>query len=259
MGPSLGGWLANPKNTWWCGFHTPFAFSAICIALAVVVTALLFPALAPTQKEKRPFSLLSQFSEIKGSFTQNSIRPYFLIAVFLFLGINIFFEFNNVFLVSAFEFEVQHVGFFISFFSVFSIGAQLSFNSSLFHKINPLSLLLGAMVGLMIAIAAFASLEQAYFIWLLLPVIAICFAFSKTSFQLLVSENAARDNQGGAIGLAEGLDVFCDSIAAFMGGIFADLHYRLPLYMASLMVLSSFLLVRFFLKQRVFSRVFFLK
>lgn len=245
IGPKLGGFLANQENGAWCGFHLPFAISAVCMAVAVLVSLAFFPKMAPVQKNLESFSLLSEFRAIKGNLRNEKLRPYFIMAVFLFLGINIFLEFNNVFFVSAFDLNVAEVGNFVSYFSIFSISAQLCFNFKIFQRFSSANMLGAAILGLLCALTMLAFANDALYIWLFLPLAAVSFAVAKTSFQLLVSDNTAQDKQGGSIGLAEGLDVFCDAIAAIGGGILAGLHLRLPLMTAAVAIFLAFVLLMY--------------
>lgn len=238
VGPLLGGWLGNYSQSG-LGYYAVFAFSSLCTGLAVCVSLWLFPNLPARQEDRVPFSLFRDLKAIGHSFTNSALRSYFIIAAFLFFGVNIFLEFNNVFFVSAFSATVGEVGFFVSYFSIFSIGAQLCFNAKIVHGIAPIKLLTGAMVCLIVSILLLVSAELKVLIWFVLPVVAASFAISKTSFQLLVSENVDGTHQGKSLGLAEGLDVFCDAAAAICGGLLASLDYRLPLNVAALFILVA--------------------
>jgi DHA1 family tetracycline resistance protein-like MFS transporter len=287
IGPLMGGQLADPKVVSWFTLSTPFWFAA---AMTVVGMGIIFCYSKETLKRELPSSDLepnprflrririlrkspesrnwrrsgkmakkSAFAE-EGSFAMGAIwngikspklKNLFVANFFLALGYFAFFRFFPIFLERRFHFTASQLSFVMVYNSLAITAGVIWLIPFLSKRLRPIKAL--CLFAFLLAISFIICLlpKSPYALLVTLIPLGICLSVVITNGALLISNAAAEQLQGQAMGTLTSVQVLAEIFTGLAGGPLAAFAMTLPLYIgAAMAIVCSFILFNAIRKEK---------
>lgn len=232
IGPIMGGQLSDSTLVSWFTFATPFWLAAMMTLVGVVII-LLFSK--ETRKEKQTVSH-SYWKIFKVGFSQKALRKMYIVNFFVALGYFSYFRFFPVYVETQFGFSAAMLGYIIAYGSV-----SFAFFAALFLK--PLSRFCSSYkatlcFSICLALTFFLALwpNSPGSLWWTIPPINFCLAVVMTNASVIVSNTAAEDFQGQALGVLTSVQVLAEFLIGIIGGWMASYLNTLPMVLGACML-----------------------
>ena len=240
IGPLIGGLLSDNAIVPWFNRSTPFIFAAILSLLNLLMLAFCF------YETKMPhpifeIKLKKYLPTLFGFMKQPEVRHLLLIFLFMELGWSLYFQSMPLLLVQKFNFNSSQVGFFSSYIGIWmSLG--LIFLTRIFLRFFSLMriVLVNLSLTLVALLGGFIAAQQAV-LWLIVSPIAIGIGLTYTALITRLSDKVSKDTQGLLMGFTDAILYFAFACTGLLAGLLTAVSATLPLLMASIFILISYL------------------
>ena len=246
LGPLLGGLLASGVLWRYFGYSLPF-FMAMLFALIALLCVIYFFQETVISTDNPPIPILSNIithfisgiKSIPQAFQQTPVRRALLIFLFLFIGIDLFYEFYPLYFVAKWQFSALDIAWFTAVYCVPYMFSQIIIVLWVSKKFNPTQILIGA--GIMCAIILIIMVIPNSYksLYITLALLGIAYSFCSTNVGVLLSNAVSSNEQGKILGVAQSLRMLNSGLFALIGGFVAVMMASLPLILASLAILVS--------------------
>ena len=250
LGPYVGGKLSDPAIVSWFTLATPFYLSMLLSLVNILLVALRFPETLRFAAKAR-ISLFTGLANLKKAFQLKSLRIVFLVSFLLAIGFNFFTQFFQVLLVGKFSFSQSDIGDFFAYMGLWIAITQGMILRPMSMKFKPARILTFSMILLAATFPFLLLPDKAFYLYLIIPFIAIFQGMTQPNTTTLVSNMAGDDEQGEILGVNQSIQSAAQAIPAIIAGYVTAVNINLPTLFAAGSTLAAWLLFVFvFLKRK---------
>jgi DHA1 family tetracycline resistance protein-like MFS transporter len=250
LGPAIGGILADSTILPWFNHTTPFLFTAILTAANIILAFFAFPE---TLKEKQPDKEISLFSGIQNiakAVQIPSIRTILGVVFLVTLGFAFFTQFYSVYLIEVFDYTEKDLGFLYGWIGLWVAITEGGLVRPFSKRFSSKSILNWSLLFMASAIFIILLPKEAWWFYLLNPLIAIGQGLSQPNLTTLVSGQASAGEQGQILGINQSVmslgNIFPPIVAGYIHGI----DDRFPLMAAASFVFLGWVVYLLFFKKK---------
>lgn len=241
LGPTLGGVLADNTVVSWFSSETPFYFTAAITLLNIILVWYRFRETLQ-QASSVPFSMLRGFRNIGKSFAAPNLRGIFTIVLGLSLGFTFFTQFYAVILIQDFDFTEKNIGLLFGWIGIWLAITQGLIVRKLSNIVAPKFILQFTILTLSIGIALVLLPDQAWWFYVIAPIIAISQGITSPNMTSVISEQANADQQGEILGINQSMQSLGQAIPPIIAGYLNAIDNRLPMVAAAGLIFLSWLI-----------------
>lgn len=204
IGPFLGGKLADPSVASWCGYATPFILAN---AMCLVNWLLILCCFTETRQrcDTKVFKLMRGLDNLRKVFLWPKLHWLFLGSFAFFFGWSFFNEFIPVFLRERFAFTPSDVGNYYAYGGAcYAVSAGAGLNP-LLKIFSSEKIVTNASLGCAVSMLIFLVIQDAQWIWWIMPPFMYLLALTFPTTAALVSSHASSDNQGEVLGVYQSI------------------------------------------------------
>lgn len=245
LGPFIGGALAIYD------YSLPFSVSLGLTTVNLIVALVLFQETFFGNLHKK-MNFVVGIKNLKKAWTTKKIRIFFLCTFLVGFAWSYFMEFAPVYLIKNFGFSAAQIGIFYG-----SMGAIYALNTGLLlrpilAKYKPELLLFCGCVlggGSILTIPFYPN-----YYWLIPFVLFFSYVVGVfyPTFTTLVSNNAAKDMQGEALGILGSVNTAAQAISVLVAGFFVGLHPSLIMYVGGIVMISPAFIMLWHYGKKIF-------
>lgn len=252
IGPFVGGKLADQELVSWFNFATPFYFAAFLTLINILLVALMLPE---TLKERvrTKLSFLSGLKNLKKALKMTNMRTVFIVMFLMTFGFNFFTQFFQVYMIDKFAFDQSQIGNLFAYIGVWIILTQAIIVRVLAKKYKAPQVLKFSLALFPIAMISLLIPNQAFYLYLLMPFIAISNGLSYPNITATVSNLADKNVQGEILGVNQSIQSLGHIIPPVIAGFIVSIDERLPIFVAATCLFLAWLV--FFVNRKSFSKV----
>lgn len=250
LGPTLGGILADNSVVGWFNPSTPFWFTALLTLINIFLVQLKFQETLTAIREV-PLSLFNGFRNIARSFSMPKLKGVFSVVLLLALGFTFFTQFYAVLLIEKFAFSEKDIGFLYGWIGVWLVITQGVTVRYLSRRIASEKVLIYSTLCLSIAIILILlPRSNAFWFYLIAPLIATAQGITSPNMTTVVSENADASSQGEILGIQQSMNSLGQMIPPVIAGYLNTLSISLPIICASGLIFLAWIIYSFVLKKK---------
>ena len=223
VGPLMGGWLADPHNSSFFTFATPFWAGAILSLLGALVIWK-YAEETKVQRASIPFK-----ESLPILWKNPLLKTYYKANFLIYFGIYSFFNCLAIYLQRNFDFSTTYLAYVMaydSFFFAIGLLALVSLLSKRFGA-EKLTRVFAIIFGLLLIVLIVPN--QPSGLIYTIPPIGMALAVLMTHAAVMVSNGAEDHLQGQALGVLQSVQVFAGMWVGVIGGILAGWIPQLPL------------------------------
>lgn len=236
LGPAAGGILADLG-----GFKLPL-FGASALSLVALVLAYLtlhetVDTSNPAQRDYRRFNLANLARALK--------HPTLGILFLIFFIVNV--AFSNLETVFAlyidkvFGYTTKEAGYFFAMIGLISATVQGVFIGRFSKKFGEKKLIIGSLLLLGLSFILLPIFKQVFFFTIFMAFIAFSLGLHNPSVTSLISKNAAKEEQGGVLGINQSFSALGRILGPLWAGFFFDrFGVGIPFLTAGVLILLAF-------------------
>lgn len=245
IGPYVGGKLSDPSYVSWLTYATPFWVSAILSAVNILLVIINFPETLAKKRDVK-VNVFTGVLNIKKAFQYKSLRTMFLVVFLLVVGHNFFTQFFQVFLIGKFRFTQSQIGDFFAYMGLWIAIAQGMVLRPLVKKYKPAAILSVSVILLAIALPVLLIPDQAKWIYVIIPFIAMLQGLSQPNSTAIISNLTDRDKQGEVLGINQSVQALAQAIPPIIAGFVTSVNVNLPTLFAAGSTLLAWIIFRAF-------------
>lgn len=248
FGPFLGGVLSNSDFVSWFDLATPFWFSSLLVVGNILFVVFLLKESIRTKVHKK-IHLFDALTDIKRVINLKSLRTLFLVIFLVNFGWAFFTQFFQVFLFDVFTYSSAQIGYlfaYMGFWVALSQGVIIRPISSRFKSRYILNIAI-VMTSLLLALFLFPG--KSYFLYIIIPFLALFFGFIQPNFSTIISNATASDAQGEVLGLRQSVISFAQIFPPILAGISLTMGSTMPIIISSCILFVAWLIFVFLYKE----------
>jgi MFS family permease len=243
-GPLAGGKLADSGIVSWFGDSTPYWAVALMLLATLALTAARFRE-THAAGGAMSIGLGRAFASVGAAFAPGRLRPLFLANFTLYLAIFGFFRVYPIYLVDHFGMGISRESEFIAWVAIPIVIANLGLVGWLSGRLDPRRLTIRFGLALAVCLAAVVVPHPEGALWITLAACALALAVCLPAMATMISGAVGPEEQGGALGSNQSLQVGAEALSGLAGGGLAAISTALPLpAMGALALVGSGLLMR---------------
>lgn len=219
VGPFLGGKLADPAVNLAFSYATPFALAGILCFVNLALLCIWFPSACEVNK-RLSFHINECFRNISKIFAWKHLTWLFISSFWLSFAWAFFNEFMPVLLLDNFSFTLNDVGNYFAWGGVwYSLSSGL-ITAPLSTRVAADKLVLGALGGASICMAVFSTIDDARYIWWVVPLLMCCLALAFPTLASLISNKVDSGRQGEVLGVYHSIQGCAMGLSPLLAGAF---------------------------------------
>lgn len=222
IGPFVGGYAADPSIVSWFNYSTPLVIAGCLSFTNLILVSRLFPE-TRVQVKPASFDLLEGIYSIRRVFFLNEFRAALCGGFFLSFGWAFYNEFAPLLLQERFAFGLNEIGQFYGYTGIwYALGALIA--TSYMQKYKPESIAISSLCLAGFGVSLFAIIDQAAYIWSVVPVMMFGLASAYPSATTVVSNYAHQDNQGEILGAYQSVGAAALGLSPILVGSAVGAH-----------------------------------
>ncbi|MBI2660850.1 MFS transporter [Candidatus Woesearchaeota archaeon] len=250
LGPLIGGKLADSSLVSWFNYATPLWFAASLSFVNIVLLLLIFRETLAARIESKT-SLLTGFRNISRAFQLPNLRVMFIVMFILTLGFNFFAQFFQVFLIQKFSYTESKIGDLFAYIGLWIAIAQGVITRLASRKFSPQQVMNFSVFFLAIALMLILVPENPLYMYLILPLVAICQGLIFPNSTAIISNLADKSSQGEILGINQSMQSLAQAMTPIISGFVVIFHMNLPIIISSILTLiGGIVFVMFFGKKK---------
>ncbi|HVV15057.1 MAG TPA: MFS transporter [Candidatus Paceibacterota bacterium] len=214
LGPLLGGFIAETTHN----AAAPFWFAGILGIINVLFISLMLPETHKTMSGAHHFHWLKGIHNIRDAFRDRDARPVYLTNFLYMSGFSFFVSFIGVLLVAKFHFSEASIGTFFGVVGAWMVVTQLFLLRLVAGKYSERAILRYTILLVGGAIALYPFMPSAFWLYVLLPILAVPQGLSFANLGALVSKSVSPEKQGAALGINGSLMALSQGVIPVFGG-----------------------------------------
>lgn len=244
LGPYVAGILANPDVHSLAGPALPFILATLLAGVNLCLAIWKFPETSSAQKSAETskgylWSLINLWKALQ----QPSIRVYLMI-FFLMISSNfVFVQFVGPFAIDRFHIDVTGVGYLYANIGIAVALGHLFLTRRLANHFSCEKALVASLLSLGVLLIGLLFSQGLLSLHILTFLIMLACAVAYTNSMTLVSNQAAKEQQGEIMGIAVSIQSCSEFLPAVILGLFAAISQSIPLLTAAIFAFCSYLLL----------------
>lgn len=237
LGPVIGGFVASASGS----ASAPFWFSGMLGIANVVLVALFLPETRKvSQAERKRFHLLRGIENIQSALRDRDVRPIYLANFFYISGFTFFTSFIGILLVNRFGQSEAQIGSFFGFVGVWIVITQAFILRFLASRYKEIAIIRITLFILAITIILYPFAPSIFWLFAIVPLMAIPNGLSMANMTALVSKGVSVDKQGAALGINGSIAAFSNGLIPLLAGFGSGfLGITAPFFCGSLLVAAA--------------------
>jgi DHA1 family tetracycline resistance protein-like MFS transporter len=248
IGPFIGGILSNPELVSWFNYDTPF-FAAVFLSVINIILAYFYFDETLKEKNNKKINLFTGIQNINKAFLHPTLRSLFIVIFVYNLGFAFFTSFFMVLLVEKFNFKQQDIGMMYGYLGICVVFAQGFFVRKISKIYKPEKIAIFFLPVLAVSISLVVLPNQSYWLYALLPFIAIGQSSSSSSTTALISNYGGKSIQGEILGITMSMNSLAQGIPGLIGGSLSNWNIYLPTLMSGVLALIGWIILYRFLNK----------
>ena len=216
LGPVLGGLIAsstgNAAAPFWCA-------GVLGIINMISLTFFLPETHRPDALKARSFHILKGIHNIMDAARDVTARRLYLASFMYVAGFTFFTSFSGIYLVARFGFSESAIGTFFGVIGIWIVITQLFILRVVTRLYNERTILRISLVALATALIMYPFMPSIFFLYALLPFLAVASGLSMANMSALVSKSVSADRQGAALGINGSLQALSQGVIPLLAGI----------------------------------------
>ena len=249
FGPAVGGLLADDTVVSWFNPATPFWFTSVLTLGNILLVQFGFRETIGQHRATR-ISLLTGLKNIGKSFTAANLRTIFTVVLLNTLGFTFFTQFISVLLYEDFHFTEKNIGYLFGWIGIWLALTQGVLVRRLSKKFSSFQVLPFSMLFLSAGIFALLLPQQAFWFYILNPIIAMAQGVTGPNLTSTVSIQAGKEQQGQILGINQSMQSLGQIVPPLIAAYLNTVDNRLPIAAAALFILMGWLVFVFVFKKR---------
>jgi predicted MFS family arabinose efflux permease len=182
---------------------------------------------------------MRSFTSLLEAVRPGKLRRRYLTNFVLYLAIFGFFRVYPMYLINRFHMSVSRESLFVAWVAVPIVAANLGIVSWLARRLTPRQIAARAATLLGVAMATIVLPTTQTALWITLGVTALALAICLPAAAAIISQAVPSQQQGGALGSNQSLQVGAEAIAGLTGGLLAAIATTLPLEVMAALALTA--------------------
>lgn len=243
LGPLVGAFFTNNAIASWFSYSTPLYFASIMALLNLWMLKFFNETFIP--KKRASVSVIRMLNLLVVPFRMESIR--FLACVYLLmqLGWSFYFQFISIFLLKKHAFSAQHIGYFMAVIGIgFAVGSCWVLRIITRYFKDPMVGLLSLSLATLGSFLTLCNLHFV-FIWLTAFLLGVSMSVAYSIMVKLFSSLVSKEKQGWIMGVTEAIASVAWATTPLVATYLERFDLSVPITMATLLYLSSVLLLRY--------------
>ncbi len=263
FGPFIGGKLTDSKFVSWFNVSTPFWFAALLVLANIALVIFSFHETLAI-KRKVTLNFFAGISHIKKSIAAKHLRVVFLSMFLLNFGWSFFTQFFQLFLFQKFSFTPASIGMFFAYVGIWIVIAQGAVVRVAAKRFSASKILSYSILIVSILLAVLILPSKAWYLYFIMPFVAIAIGLTQPSFSTLLSNLSGKDSQGEVMGIQQSILSLAIAIPALVEGFLAlalsssekfglaSIHAQaqMPLLLGSIFSFAAWLVFVMFFKEK---------
>lgn len=233
IGPVLGGVLASSELVSWFNYSTPFMFSALLVVVNILLVYFRFPETLKNPNPNARISPLNGFRNIGKAFRNVEMRNTYLMIFFFYLGFSFFTQFFQPFLIKKFDFGTNEIGYLFGFVGIVIAITQGILVRIFSKRFEPKATIRITLAGLVVSFLILLMPDSVMGLYMVIPGVALFQGLTAPNLSAIVSNSAAKDVQGEALGIQQSMQSLANMIPPLVGGVAVSLLISLPILLAA--------------------------
>lgn len=235
VGPLLSGYIAGLTGD----AAAPFWFAGILGIVNVLFIHFFLPETNKTQSGAHSFHLFKGLHHIREAWTDLDARPVYLANFLYSCGFSFFVSFIGVLLVVQFQFDEAAIGTFFGVIGGWIIVTQAFILRLLSGRYSEATIIRFSVPIVAACIAIYPFAPSAFWLYVLLPCMAIPQGLAFANLGALVSKSVSPEKQGTALGINGSLMAFSQGIIPIFGGAVIAVIGLAPSFMLGTLLVAS--------------------
>lgn len=220
LGPTTGGVLADSSVVSWFNHSVPFLFTAILTLINIILVQFIFQETLKVKKEGT-VNIFKGILNIGKSFKIPNLRGIFTVVLLFSIGFTFFTQFFSVYLFEKFSWSEKSVGLLYGWVGIWLAITQGLIVRKLSFKYKPKSLLFKSMPIVAVGICLLLLPTAGWLFFVINPIIAIGIGITSPNLTTIVSQQAAKNQQGEILGINQSMQSLGNIIPGILGGFIA--------------------------------------
>lgn len=244
LGPVIGGFLSDVSIFNISPFAIPYIFAALIslFNLIFIIFYLGETAVISEKPKKNKLHIFLSFQQIYKAFKIKKLRLLFIISYLSSFSFSLFSTFFPQYLSINFNFTPKSIGLTTAYIGLWLAIGVIFALPVLNKKLPDSKLMYLSSFGIGLFLCLTLVPENPFWLYFILPVIAICMALTATCVISLLSRIADNSRQGEILGINQSVQAFATT-APFIGGFLSSYWIKLPFLLAAIATFISFWLV----------------
>ena len=247
VGPVLSGWIvgltANAAAPFWC---------AAALGLINLLSVTLFlPETRARSTAVHKFTIFKGIHNIRAALLDHDARPVYLANFLLVAGFSFMTSFLGVLMVTQYGFSAAGVGTFFGVVGAWVVVTQAFILRIVTKHFSERQILRYSLLVLALGIGLYPFMPNAFFLYAIIPLVAVPQGLSMANMTSLVSKSVSGDRQGAALGINGSLLALAQGIIPLIAGIGSGfVGVAMPFIAGGLFVVVSWLTLFVFMTRR---------
>lgn len=240
IGPLLGGWLADPHNSHFFSFATPFWLGSF---MSLVAFAVIWKF--STETKRHANRKISFFQGMKMSWSDPVLKKFYIANFLLYFALYAFWNCLGIYLQRRFDFSTTGLAYVMAYNSFFFALGLLFLVQPLAKRMKPFINTAWGAFALAAMLVILVLPDNPWGLVATIPPIGLLLSILMTNAAVMVSDAADATVQGQALGTLQSIQVMSGMFVGVIGGLLAALRPDLPLWVGAAMAgLCGYLLWR---------------
>lgn len=244
LGPTIGGVLADASVISWFDSATPFWFTAMLTVVNLIYVQWSFPETL-TNRQQSKISAWTGVRNVSTAFQKPHLRIILTVVFLLSMGFNFFTQFFSVYLIQVFDYSEKNIGFLFGWIGIWLALTQGVMVRRLADRFPPKRLLLFSILGLSLAVGLILIPQEAWWFYLLSPLVAMAQGVTSPNLTASVSEQAMESEQGQVLGIYQSMLSVGQIIPPLIAGYANAINGNLPILFGSGLILIGWMVYTF--------------
>jgi len=237
-GPYLGGKLSDPSVNANFSYATPFIISAVLSFINLILLSFLFKETLAKRIERK-VNIFSGIKNLKTAFTNPKFKIIFTTVFLITCGFSFFTQFFQAYLVTKFNYSESQIGELFAYIGIWIALTQGLFIRYLPKSITPKKAVFFGTMNLGSALLALIVPNESFYIYFILPFVAISNGILSPNSQAIISGLADESSQGEIFGINQSITSLGMALAPLISGVLISMSLYFPILIAGIMIISA--------------------
>ncbi len=241
VGPFVGGILSDSTIVEWFNFATPFWFATALSLFNLLAVSRWFKETHTNRNKEIHISAFTGIKNTIRAFQMKNMRVVFIVLFLQIFGFAFFIQFFQVYMIEKFGATQRDIGFIFGYLGIWIALVQGTLVRIAAKYKKPEQIIRVALFVLPFAIVAHLLAPSLGWIYVLMPMVAICNGLTMPNMSAVVSNSADKQSQGEIMGITASLQSLGSAIPPVIAGFIVAFHLSLPTIIAGVLIFCGWL------------------